>query len=86
MSPVVVRIVKVVPRLVVQRAAPAANAWSGFADKRGMSTYDSPIGTQIPVKATTVENMKFACNEEKEVERPPGTSVSVQYLVPFSVL
>jgi hypothetical protein len=54
-SCVVDKMVNVVPRLVADRAAPAAKAWRGLADTKSLSTNDSPMGTLIPVRATDRE-------------------------------
>lgn len=72
MSSVVVRMVKVVPRLVALNAAPAANAWSGVADNSRKSTKDSAIGAPIPVRATQADTTRFALNDENDVDSPPG--------------
>jgi hypothetical protein len=74
LRPLVLRRVKVVPRLVAQRAEPAAKACSGEAPIMGESTNDRPIGVTMPVMATSVESQKFAFNAEKDVDNPPGTS------------
>lgn len=70
-SPLVVSTVKVVPKLVEQSAAPAANACNGVAPKRPWRTKESPIGALMPVIATPIDNRRLAFREEKEVARPP---------------
>jgi hypothetical protein len=63
--------VKVVPRLVEQRAAPAANDWSGVAFTRLSRAKERPIGTAIPVTATETHRRKFAFMAANDVESPP---------------
>jgi len=70
-SPLVRSIVNVVPRLVEQRAAPAANACRGVADTRILSENENSMGNTIPVIATVAEGTMLAFNDAKEVERPP---------------
>jgi hypothetical protein len=71
-SPVVPRTVKMVPRLVEQRAAPAANDCKDFAATRDCNTKDSAIGATMPVRATAVENNALAFREVNDVDRPPS--------------
>ena len=71
-KPLVFRIVKVVPRLVEQRAAPAANACKGVADARLRRQEAKAIGKQMPVKATNMERPAFAFRDLKFVFRPPS--------------
>ena len=67
----VVRMVKVVPRLVEQSADPAANACSAVALTSPLRQNERAIGMLIPVKATAVDIMRLALTAEKEVDRPP---------------
>jgi hypothetical protein len=69
---VVERIVKVVPRLVALRAAPAENACSGVAETSSMRTNERPIGAPMPVTATARERYRLARREDRLVERPPS--------------
>ena len=71
MSLVVERMLKVAPRLVDPRAAPAAKACNKVAPASLDSTKDSPIGAPIPVRATEIERERSALKRENEVERPP---------------
>jgi hypothetical protein len=70
-NPLVLRIVKVVPRLVEQSAAPAAKAWSGVALERDCRTNERAMGKLIPVMATAVERKRLAFRERKFVSSPP---------------
>lgn len=70
-NPVVLKIVKVVPKLVEQSAAPAAKACMGVAPTRGSKTKERAMGKEIPVIATATERKRFAFREEKFVSRPP---------------
>jgi hypothetical protein len=74
-SPLDASTVKVVPRLVEQRAAPAAKACRGVASKRLGRENESAIGTPIPVRATADERLRFALRDWKEVDKPPRTLV-----------
>jgi hypothetical protein len=69
--PLVPKIVKVVPRLVEQRAAPAANACSDEAPTRDCSKNENPIGTAIPVRATPDERTILAFKVLNDVASPP---------------
>lgn len=69
--PVVERIVKVVPMLVEQSAAPAANACRGVAESRDMRINERPMGTPTPVVATSAEKIKLDFTWAKEVDSPP---------------
>lgn len=71
-SPLVAMTVKVVPRLVEHRAAPAAKACSGVAPTKPTRAYESAIGTVMPVRATPAERDRFAFSALKDVERPPS--------------
>ena len=75
-SPLVLRIVNVVPKLVEQSAAPAANAWSGVAFERDCRTNERAMGKPIPVIATAVERNRFALRERKFVSSPPVSKVN----------
>ena len=70
-SSVVERMVNVVPMLVDDSAAPAANAWREVAASRCMWIKERPMGTPTPVTATRAEKMKFDFIWEKDVDRPP---------------
>ena len=63
-SPLVLRMVNVVPRLVEQSAAPAAKACSGVAEARDRRLKESAMGTAMPVKATAVERTALAFKAE----------------------
>lgn len=65
------RIVKVVHRLVEQRAAPAANACRAVADVRLCRQKAKAIGELIPVKATSTERPRFDFRDLKLVFEPP---------------
>ena len=69
---VVDRIVKVVPRLVALRAAPAVKACKEFADANSLRIKDKPIGTPIPVTATQREITRFAFIDLIDVDSPPS--------------
>jgi hypothetical protein len=69
---VVERIVKVVPRLVALRAAPAANACKELAPTSSLRMNDSPIGTPMPVTATQRETKRLALTALIDVDRPPA--------------
>jgi hypothetical protein len=70
-NPLVLKIVNVVPRLVEQRAAPAAKAWMGVAPTRGRRTKDKAMGKDIPVSATAIDRERFVFNAVKLVDSPP---------------
>lgn len=70
-NPLVLRTVKVVPRLVEQSAAPAAKACRGVALERDCRVKERAIGKPIPVAATATERKMFAFRERKFVSRPP---------------
>jgi hypothetical protein len=76
----VFRTVKVVPRLVEHRAAPAANAWRDVAFARRRRENESPIGKQMPVMATAMERKRLAFSADIDVERPPKGSSSNQVM------
>ena len=85
--PLVDRTVKVVPRLVEHRAAPAEKAWRGVAPSSCWRTKERPMGTPIPVAATAIDSSRLAFKEEKEVDRPPGkrndqhgTTIYINYI------
>ena len=77
--PLVLRIVNVVPRLVEQSAAPAANAWSGIAFDRDCRTNERAMGKPIPVIATAVERNRFAFRERKFVSSPPISKLNTSF-------
>lgn len=62
---------KVVPRLVEHKAAPAAKAWMGDALFSLIKTYDNPIGSATPVRATPLDKNRFAFKDLKDVSSPP---------------
>jgi hypothetical protein len=70
-NPLVVRMVKVVPKEVEQSAAPAANACSGVTSRRRRSVKERPIGAPTPMAATRLERERFARRTLRFVERPP---------------
>ena len=74
----VFRTVKVVPKLVEHRAAPAANAWRDVAFARRKRENERPIGKQMPVAAMAMERKTLAFSADKDVERPPKGSSSNQ--------
>jgi hypothetical protein len=76
----VFRTVKVVPKLVEHRAAPAANAWRDVAFARRKRENESPIGKQMPVAATAMERKRLAFSADIDVERPPKGSSSNQVM------
>ncbi len=69
-SPLELNKIKVVPRLVDQRAAPAANAWRGVAFAMPIKGKDRPIGRRMPVEATATESSKSVLSGETDVDRP----------------
>ena len=71
-SPLVLRMVNVVPKLVEQSAAPALKACSGVAEARGSRLKDSAIGMAMPVKATIVARTALAFKAENLVCSPPA--------------
>lgn len=71
LSPVVPRIVNVVPKLVEHRAVPAVNACRGEAITRARRENENAIGSPTPVKAIAVERSRFDFNESYDVESPP---------------
>lgn len=71
-SPLALRIVNVVPRLVEQSAAPAAKACMGVASTSDSRTKERAMGKLIPVIATATERERFALSERKFVSRPPA--------------
>lgn len=75
---VVDRMVNVVPRLVEQRAAPAAKACKGVASASLNNTNDRPIGTAMPVIATKAQNRKFAFKTENDVDNPPASYLEIK--------
>ena len=62
---------KVVPRLVEQRAAPAAKLCSVEAFTRGFKVKDKPTGIAIPVRATPSDSPRLALRDWNDVSRPP---------------
>src|SRR6266536_4637261 len=70
-NPLVLSTVNVVPRLLKQIAAPAANDCSGVAIARPSREKDNAMGKLIPVTATPMESNILAFKERKVVERPP---------------
>jgi hypothetical protein len=70
--PLEARTVKVVPKLVEHRAAPAAKAWRGVALRSPCRENDRAIGNTIPVRATAEERARFSLRDLKEVDRPPA--------------
>lgn len=74
--PLVLRMVKVVPKLVEQSAAPAAKACNGVASTRPCSEKDRAIGMPTPVAATALDRTAFALTALKSVLRPPGTGLA----------
>lgn len=77
---VVLNTVKVVPKLVEQRAAPAAKAWSGVAFAMASNEKENAMGRHIPVIATLIDMPKFALTAENDVETPPASSQSLHQL------
>jgi hypothetical protein len=63
--------VKVVPRLVEHKAAPAAKAWRGVASKSLRREKDRAMGTAIPVMATADDSHRLALSDWNDVDRPP---------------
>ena len=57
------RIVNVVPRLVLHKAAPAAKHCSGVAFAMPPNVKVNPIGAPIPVIATAVESSMLALSD-----------------------
>jgi hypothetical protein len=72
LKPLVLKRVKVVPKLVEQSAAPAANAWNDEAPIIGERINDRPMGATMPVSATRVDRPMFALRAENDVDKPPG--------------
>jgi hypothetical protein len=70
-KPLVPSTVKVVPKLVEQREAPAAKHWIGVAGVSRRRINDSAIGTPIPVSATASESHILALRDFNEVDNPP---------------
>jgi hypothetical protein len=70
-SPLVPSTVKVVPRLVEHRAAPAAKHWRGVALMRLPRTKDKPTGRPMPVTATADDRSRLALRELRDVDKPP---------------
>jgi hypothetical protein len=79
-KPLVLRTVKVVPRLVEHSAAPAAKACTGVAPTSVRRTKERAMGKAIPVIATATERNKLAFREEKLVSRPPCLHISTHTL------
>jgi hypothetical protein len=69
--PLVPRMVNVVPRLVEQRAAPAAKACSRDALNMDFKAKDKPMGRRMPVTATPDERPILAFSDLNEVAKPP---------------
>jgi hypothetical protein len=70
-SPLVPRIVNVVPRLVEQSAAPAEKACNGVALSIDMTAKEKPIGSRIPVVATIEDKPRLALRDLNDVDSPP---------------
>jgi len=70
-SPLVLRMVKVVPSDVEQRAAPAANACRGEIVRSFINMKESPMGTPMPVRATRTDRKRLAFSAGIEVDKPP---------------
>jgi hypothetical protein len=72
-SPLVERIVNVVPRDVEHSAAPAANACTGVVPwtKAGRAK-DSPMGAEIPTSATSEERWRLLFRAFRSVDSPPS--------------
>lgn len=75
--PLVLSTVKVVPRLVEHRAAPAAKHCRYDAPAAGTNAKDRAMGAAMPVSATHADSSRLAFMVEREVERPPVFSESV---------
>lgn len=76
-NPLVLSMVKVVPKEVEHSAAPAPNAWRGVISSSLIRTKDSAIGPLIPVRATRAERKRLALRELNDVDSPPaGVSIS----------
>ncbi len=64
----------VVPRLVEDKAAPAANASSGRYPKPALSNANErAIGNPMPVRAHTMERGRFESRTGRLVDNPPGS-------------
>jgi hypothetical protein len=70
-SPLAARTVKVVPRLVEHRAAPAAKACTDVAPTNSCRIKERAMGTRIPVTATAEERKRLAFRDLKLLDRPP---------------
>lgn len=70
-SPLVLSTVNVAPKLVEQRAAPAAKACKGVALLSLSSKKENAMGSKIPVAATPIDRPRFAFTAAKDVETPP---------------
>ena len=68
------RTVKVVPREVEHRAAPAAKACKGAVSSKPCSTNDRPMGQLMPIAATVAESKRLAFRVLRSVERPPDAA------------
>jgi hypothetical protein len=71
-SPLALRTAKVVPRLVLQRLAPAAKACRGVAPMRGTRRNERAIGARMPVTATARQSGALARSAGRELVRPPA--------------
>lgn len=73
------RIANVVPREVEHNAAPAVNPCRGVApNAKTKQRSESPIGVNIPTKATLMDRTTFAFKRSNLVDNPPG-KVDYQY-------
>jgi hypothetical protein len=75
-NPAEERIVKVVPREVADKAAPATKDCRLVAPARGVRVKLRPMGRAMPVKATTRERGRFERRGFREVLRPPMGNIS----------
>lgn len=71
-KPLVLSTVKVVPRLVEHKAAPAAKHCSGVASMMYRRMKESPMGKPMPVTATPGDKERLAFRDGSEVDRPPA--------------
>lgn len=85
-SPLELNRVKVVPRLVEQRAAPAAKAWRGVAFAMPIKEKDKTIGMMMPVDATATESSRFDLRAAQDVESPPSKTSSKRPKYPSCIM
>ncbi len=85
-SPLELSRVKVVPRLVEQRVAPAAKAWRGVALAKLIKEKDKAIGMRIPVDATATESSRFDFRTAQDVGSPPSKTSSKRPKYPSCVM